>query len=62
MKTGSVMKTEMEKTEPRELTDAELDIVSGGSFWGGLASAIGGGALGGIIYTSNQNDVGRRLY
>jgi bacteriocin-like protein len=34
------MKTEVQKTECRELTDHELDSVSGGGFWGDVLDVV----------------------
>jgi hypothetical protein len=48
----SVMKTEMEKTESRELADAELDVVSAGGWFGGLVAGAVGGVLGVAVYSS----------
>ena len=55
------MKSEMEKSESRELADAELDVVSGGSIWGFVAGAVGG-AFGGVLYAARTSGDGRTLY
>jgi len=43
--------------EMRELTDAELDAIGGGGFWGAVA-AIGGGALFGGVAGAEAGPLG----